>query len=177
LLESGFTPGGRGDDLFERMLDEINLFKTAEATPTSINVPIGDGEGSELGDLIPNENAPEGLSVLEDVERRELVGTLILAAAEHFNKTERGRREWDILYRRKLHDGNVKQTLQVLADDYGLTRERVRQIEVKAFEKFKKFAKNNFSQAVSLYSGGEPEETGMRAGDVIRMSTRKSAPA
>jgi RNA polymerase sigma-32 factor len=45
-------------------------------------------------------------------------------------------RERDILTQRRLID--EPQTLEELSQDYGISRERVRQIEVRAFEKLQK---------------------------------------
>jgi RNA polymerase sigma-32 factor len=45
-------------------------------------------------------------------------------------------RERDILMERRLQDEPV--TLEELAEKYGVSRERIRQIEVRAFEKLQK---------------------------------------
>ena len=49
-------------------------------------------------------------------------------------------RERHILFERRLKDQPA--TLEVLSQEYGISRERVRQIEVRAFEKLQKSMRN-----------------------------------
>ena len=49
-------------------------------------------------------------------------------------------RERHIISERRLREAPA--TLQVLSEQYGISRERVRQIEVRAFEKIRKSVKN-----------------------------------
>ena len=52
-------------------------------------------------------------------------------------------RERRIFEARRLADDPI--TLEELADEFGVSRERVRQIEVRAFEKVQKAVKNNIA--------------------------------
>ncbi|MFP3701877.1 sigma-70 family RNA polymerase sigma factor, partial [Burkholderia sp. SIMBA_013] len=60
---------------------------------------------------------------------------LLTAAMENLNERER-----DILVERRLRDNPT--TLEDLSQKYGISRERVRQIEVRAFEKLQKAIRN-----------------------------------
>ncbi len=94
--------------------------------PISLNTPIFDGDG-EFGDQIEDEAAgPE-----ETLLGNNLVEKLS-AALGKLNERER-----DIVTRRFGLDGEEPDTLDILANKYRLTRERVRQIEVAGLKKLR----------------------------------------
>ena len=72
------------------------------------------------------------LAETEEFEKRR---SLLTAAMETLNQRER-----HILEERRLKDGPT--TLEELSQEYGISRERVRQIEVRAFEKLQKAIRN-----------------------------------
>jgi len=96
----------------------------------SLNVRVGgdDGEGAaEFQDWLEDDDADQAADYAERNEldaRRELM----VEAMEVLND-----REKDILAKRKLQDKAV--TLEDLSTQYDVSRERIRQIEVRAFEK------------------------------------------
>ena len=99
---------------------------------SSLNVPLkGDTEGSsEWQDWLADEDADQAASYAESQEleaRREL----LIQAMEGLNE-----RESHILTERRLREDPV--TLEDLSQHYGVSRERIRQIEVRAFEKLQK---------------------------------------
>ena len=96
----------------------------------SLNDPIRDGNGSEMQDWIVDKNTNQEILLSNDqefIERKNLMdismGVLNL-------------REKEILKARRLSE-NVA-TLDVLSKKFKVSRERVRQIETKAFEKLQK---------------------------------------
>ncbi|MBE9477212.1 MAG: RNA polymerase factor sigma-32, partial [Proteobacteria bacterium] len=96
----------------------------------SLNVRVGgdDGEGSaEFQDWLEDEDADQAADYAErdELEARRALMTKAMAVLND--------REKDILTRRKLLDKAV--TLEVLSGEYDVSRERIRQIEVRAFEK------------------------------------------
>jgi len=96
---------------------------------TSLNAPLrGDAEGTaEWQDWLADEDADQAAAYAESQEldaRREL----LLAAMQGLNERER-----HILTERRLNDEPV--TLEDLSRVYNVSRERIRQIEVRAFEK------------------------------------------
>jgi RNA polymerase primary sigma factor len=97
--------------------------------PVSINVKIGDDGSAELGDLIADRNAvnPEAKVVENDMHAR--IETALSGLKEREREV--------ILARFGMLDG-VAQTLEELGERYGVTRERIRQIEAKALEKLGK---------------------------------------
>jgi RNA polymerase sigma-32 factor len=95
----------------------------------SLNNPVhmADGEGgSELIDFIPDNYNYEQLYV--DKQEKLFRKKLFKKALSSLNP-----REWKILQARRLRD--VPSTLEELSQEFGISRERVRQIEVRAVEK------------------------------------------
>ena len=96
---------------------------------TSLNAPLRsseDGEG-QWQDFLVSE-APLQDEVIADEEERQVRHELLLDAMESLNERER-----HILTERRLVD--EPKTLEDLSQVYGVSRERIRQIEVRAFEK------------------------------------------
>jgi RNA polymerase sigma-32 factor len=96
---------------------------------TSLNAPLRsseDGEGQWQDFLASDEPLQD--EVLADAEERQVRHELLGKALESLNERERY-----ILTERRLAD--EPQTLEDLSQVYGVSRERIRQIEVRAFEK------------------------------------------
>jgi len=100
----------------------------------SINVPLHeDGETGEWQDrLIDESPSPEAIVVEQDEKERRL-GALT-AAIEVLNGRER-------LIFEARHLAEEPETLEQLAEKFNISRERIRQIEVRAFEKLQKAIK------------------------------------
>ena len=99
---------------------------------SSLNAPLkGDGEGtSEWQDWLADEEADQAAAYAEDQEL-ELRRELLTEAMKGLNDRER-----HILTERRLKDEPV--TLEDLSKVYDVSRERIRQIEVRAFEKLQR---------------------------------------
>jgi RNA polymerase sigma-32 factor len=97
----------------------------------SLNAPLrADGE-SEWQDWLADDTAVSQETALADSEEKSIRMSLLQEAMEELTD-----REKHILTERRLKDDPV--TLEELAGQYGVSRERVRQIEVRAFEKLQK---------------------------------------
>jgi RNA polymerase sigma-32 factor len=101
----------------------------------SINVPLHeDGEIGEWQDhLVDQSPSPEAIVVEQDEKDHRL--SALTAAIELLNERERR-----IFEARHLSD--EPPTLEELAEKFNVSRERIRQIEVRAFEKVQKAAKS-----------------------------------
>jgi RNA polymerase primary sigma factor len=99
-------------------------------SPVSINAPIFDGD-AEVGDRI----ADTSLVSAEDTVVEDDFKSKITDALSILNEREKA-----VLVGRFGLDGEGEKTLEDLAQVYGITRERIRQIEVKAKEKLAKGA-------------------------------------
>ena len=106
----------------------------------SINATIqSDGKTSELQDhLVDQSPSPEAIVIEQDEKERRLKA--LVAAIDVLDDRER-----HIFEARRLTDEPL--TLEELAANFKLSRERIRQIEARAFEKVRKAAKNLLPQA------------------------------
>ena len=101
----------------------------------SLNAPIrDDGDSGEWQDWLVDEVSDQETRLVESEEadnRRKALGEALTVLND---------RERRIFEARRLADDPI--TLEELADEFGVSRERVRQIEVRAFEKVQKAVKN-----------------------------------
>jgi RNA polymerase sigma-32 factor len=97
---------------------------------TSLNVPMGEDGDSQWQDLLDDEGPLQDERVAE-AEERGVRHDLLNEALDTLNERER-----HILTERRLTDD--PKTLEDLSQVYDVSRERVRQIEVRAFEKLQK---------------------------------------
>jgi len=113
----------------EREVGDMN--RRLMARDASLNAPLTqDGEGMEFQDtLVDAKPSPEQSTV--DGQELSFRQDLLLAALSQLSDRER-----DIMTERRLSD--TPMTLEELGVRYGISRERVRQLEVRAFEKVQK---------------------------------------
>ena len=112
--------------------DVINMNRRMSSPDSSLNAPIRASEGdSEWQDWLVDDTQQSQESVLADSEEYGLRMGLLETAMGELNARER-----EILTERRLKDSPT--TLEDLAERFGVSRERVRQIEVRAFEKLQK---------------------------------------
>ena len=96
--------------------------------PMSLEMPIGTGEDSSLADFIEDESIPGPI----DTASRELLREQMRDLLDALSPRERGVLE----LRFGLRDGQGR-TLEEVGRIFGVTRERVRQIEAKALRKLR----------------------------------------
>ncbi|MEE8351739.1 MAG: RNA polymerase sigma factor RpoH [Rhodospirillales bacterium] len=112
----------------------INMNRRMTGPDQSLNAPVrGDSEG-EWQDWLVEKGADQEMVL---GERQELGSRRKLLASAMGGLSDRERH---ILSERRLREAPA--TLQNLSERYGISRERVRQIEVRAFEKIQKSMKN-----------------------------------
>ena len=111
---------------FQKLLFYLETYSNT----TSLNMPVGEKGDTELENFIEDKDAisVEDL-VLSDARKDDLISTM----EKVLNK-----REMEVLKERYgFEDGNPK-TLEKVGEHFGVTRERIRQIERKALEKLGK---------------------------------------
>ncbi len=115
--------------------DVVQMNRRLVAPDHSLNAPLRADSDGEWQDWLVDENAVDQEQQLAEsdelVKRREL----LTAALETLTDRER-----HILQERRLKDEPT--TLEDLSQVYNISRERVRQIEVRAFEKLQRAIKN-----------------------------------
>ena len=110
--------------------DVVNMNRRLASPDHSLNAPVRlDGEGEWLDWLVDESDDQE--TELADRQERGIRNKLLSDALQTLNERERS-----ILSQRRLQDDPA--TLEDLSRQYGISRERVRQIEVRAFEKLQK---------------------------------------
>jgi len=112
--------------------DVISMNRRMSAPDSSLNAPLRAAEGdSEWQDWLVDDKQVSQETVLADAEEYDQRMELMKEAMGELNDRER-----EILTERRLKDNPT--TLEDLAERFGVSRERVRQIEVRAFEKLQK---------------------------------------
>jgi RNA polymerase primary sigma factor len=97
-------------------------------TPISLETPIGEEGDSHLGDLIQDQAQVSPAEALISVNREERTA--------HVLRTLSSREEKIIRMRFGIEDGSER-TLEEVGQSFGVTRERIRQIEAKALRKLR----------------------------------------
>ena len=112
----------------------VSMNRRLSGKELSLNTPIGEG-GDEWQDWIEDKESDHELKFAqrEEMEQRK---NLLTDSIKILND-----REKEIIYARKLNDNPT--TLENLSKKYKISRERVRQIENKAFEKLQKHMLNS----------------------------------
>lgn len=107
------------------------IFKIAQKT-TSLETPIGDEEDSLLGDFIPDERQASPYDVTSKQLLKENIDELLASLSD---------REREVLRMRFGFAGQRPMTLEEVGREFGVTRERIRQIEAKAIRKLKQLGR------------------------------------
>ncbi len=97
----------------------------------SMETPIGDGNDYLLIDTIEDTSMVAPADLIENIDRYEMI-------AEHFGDLSESERK--ILTLRFGLDDHEPQTLDTIGQSFGVTRERIRQIEAKSLERLRNSA-------------------------------------
>ncbi len=108
--------------------DKVREIQKIAQEPVSLETPIGEEEDSHLGDFIPDEEA------LAPAEAASML--LLKEQLEDVLDTLTDREEEVLRLRFGLDDGKAR-TLEEVGRVFGVTRERIRQIEAKALRKLR----------------------------------------
>ena len=109
----------------------ISMNRRLSGPDSSLNAPLRSDSESEWQDWLQDDTQVSQESALADSEEHTIRMSLLDEAMKELSDRER-----HILTERRLKDDPT--TLEELASEYGVSRERVRQIEVRAFEKLQK---------------------------------------
>ena len=120
----------------------IEMSKRLSAPDQSLNAPLKEESTEEWQDWLVDEDSSHETKIMERDENRQK-NALLEKAMKSLNE-----RESFIIQERRLKDPPV--TLETLSESLGISRERVRQIEIRAFEKIQKAVKTAALQSRML---------------------------
>jgi RNA polymerase primary sigma factor len=107
----------------------VAQMRTAAIRPASLDAPIGDDDTNTFGEVVQDENAADPYEQLEDKTVTSMLQEMVKTLDQ---------REATILRFRFGLDGGNEKTLEEVGQKFGVTRERVRQIQNIALRKLRK---------------------------------------
>lgn len=107
----------------------VSDLRSASIRPASLDAPIGDDDSDRYGDIVQDDKADTPYHKLEEKTNTAMVRELVKTLPE---------REATILRYRFGLDGDKEKTLEEVGQKFGVTRERIRQIQNIALKKLRK---------------------------------------
>ena len=109
-------------------VDKVREILRVAQEPVSLETPIGEEEDSHLGDFIPDDDAPAPADAASMLLLKEQLNDVLKTLTQREAKV--------LALRFGLEDGHPH-TLEEVGSEFGVTRERIRQIEAKALRKLR----------------------------------------
>lgn len=131
-LEEEFGREPTDEELAEELgipASRVSQWRSAAIRPAQLDAPIGDDESNSLRDIVPDEKQSSPYRQLEDKTVRQMLEGMMV---------DLDAREQNILRKRFGYDGGEGLTLEEIGAEYGVTRERIRQIEAVALKKLRR---------------------------------------
>src|SRR5215468_5094858 len=108
---------------------KLSRLKTVSIRPASLDAPIGDDDSTEFGEIVGDEDAQTPFELFRDKNMRDEVSEL-LDVLDY--------RERKIIFERYGLDGGKPKTLEEIGKKFGVTRERIRQLQNIALAKLRR---------------------------------------
>jgi RNA polymerase primary sigma factor len=109
--------------------EKVGRLKSAGIRPASLDAPIADNDSTEFAEIIGDDEAQTPFELLRDKNlRREVEGLIAVLDS----------REKKIISQRFGLDGGKPKTLEDVGRDFGVTRERIRQLQNIALTKLRR---------------------------------------
>src|SRR5476649_1869415 len=108
---------------------KVSQLKTVSIRPASLDAPISDDDTTEFGEIVGDEEAQTPFELLRDKNLRNEVGGLLDVLDD---------RERKIIFSRFGLDGGKPKTLEEVGKKFGVTRERIRQLQNIALSKLRR---------------------------------------
>ncbi|CAN5766011.1 N/A [soil metagenome] len=109
-------------------VDRVRELKTLSQEPVSLEAPLRQEEDASLGDFIPDHDAIKPVDAVSGTMLKEQLGIVLHELTD---------REQEVIRLRFGMDGERPSTLEEVGRAFGVTRERVRQIELKTLAKLR----------------------------------------
>jgi len=128
---------------------KLAMLRQASQRPTSLDAPINEGEATEFGEIISDERAVNPLDMLADKNLHAQLDGLLSVLDE---------RERKIIDERFGLNGRKALTLEEVGREFGVTRERIRQLQNSALTKMRRALRKKEKPIPSPLSHGLPGE-------------------
>lgn len=122
----------------------VDMDRRLSSSEASLDAPVGDVEGRSIArvELMPSSNAD-----VETIFESKEVGELVHDRLQRFRETLKGK---DVVIFDKRMAAEDPLTLQELGDEFGISRERVRQLEARLTTKLRQYLKDELGDAVGI---------------------------
>lgn len=108
---------------------QISEMRASSIRPASLDAALGDDDTNRLADVVSDENAATPYQQLEEKTTRKTLAELVARLPK---------REAAVLRARFGLDGGLERTLEEVGAEFGVTRERVRQLQNLALQKMRR---------------------------------------
>ena len=108
---------------------KLSQLKTVSIRPASLDAPIGDDHSTEFGEIVGDEDAQTPFELFRDKNMRDELSELLEVLDD---------RERKIIFKRFGLDGGKPKTLEEIGKKFGVTRERIRQLQNIALVKLRR---------------------------------------
>ena len=131
-MGSGFGRAATDEELSVELglkAEQLAGLRAAAVRPTSLDAPVGDEGTSQLSEIVEDETAQTPFQELDDKTLQGLIGQLL---------SDLNPREAGILRERYGLVGAPEKTLDEIGQKFGVTRERIRQLQNLALVKLRR---------------------------------------
>jgi RNA polymerase primary sigma factor len=108
---------------------KVSQLKRVSIRPASLDAPISDDDSTKFGEIVGDEDTQTPFELLSDKNLRDEVSELLVVLDD---------RERKIIFQRFGLDGGNPKTLEVVGKKFGVTRERIRQVQNIALAKLRR---------------------------------------
>src|SRR5580700_1658209 len=108
---------------------KVSQLKRVSIRPASLDAPISDDDSAKFGELVGDEDAQTPFELLRDKNMRDELSELLEVLDD---------RERKIIFKRFGLDGGKPKTLEEVGEKFGVTRERIRQLQNIALAKLRR---------------------------------------
>jgi RNA polymerase nonessential primary-like sigma factor len=130
-------------NLLDKPVADVQRMLGLNERVTSMDVPIGQSSDKSLVDTIPDQHVSDPASLLQDSDLRESIDGWL---------TELTEKQREVVARRFGLRGYEMSTLEEVGREIGLTRERVRQIQVEALKRLRDILEKQGLNSEALFS-------------------------
>jgi RNA polymerase primary sigma factor len=128
-------------------IDRVREMMRVAVEPISLETPVGEKDNSSIGDFVQSQNMPTPGDVTSTLIRREEIDGILGRLTS---------RERDVVRLRFGLDDGRSRTLEEVGSELNVTRERVRQIELRAMKKLRHIGQELTSQGFTITPTPQP---------------------